>query len=990
MVRLIRRRLTVALVVCSAACTAHPPPAPPPGDPGGGRAVTPTEQTAVSLGVSIMSSDALGVPRLMRSFRPRPSGAGLAPEAAAREHVASLAPLWVQQARPMALVSKSTQRLRNAATVVTLAQQVDGVVVDQGELRVLMHPDGSLAAVSGSLVPAIARPRFVSSPPEALDRALDQQHGALRARPAIADRGTAAGWHNLEVASDPRLRVTDARARRVIASDGGAMAEAWEVEVFGDAAPDPLTDPSLPRPSARRYLIADASGKIISDSDLTQNDAFVYRVFAETAGVRRPIDSPLTDFSPHPTGVPDGSTPTLGVASNLVVMDAFNQPVDEWLPDDATTTSGNNAVAFSDLDDTGTFTTGDVRPEVRAGRVLNYLYDTSIDPLATPDQLKAGVVNTFFLVNWLHDWWYDSGFTEATGTGQVDNYGRGGVAGDPLIVSAQAGASRGLRDNATMSTPADGRSPRMRIFVFTTTTQTALTTSTGGVRTEGVSAPPHVFELTGTVAVGDDGVAPAGDGCQPHVADLTGKIALITFSGLCGSAATVNNAKAAGAIGVILADSVNEDPRPFAGSAAANLPTLAIGKTDGQALAAAVAAGAVTVSLTSAQFGVERDGDLDNGVSGHEWGHYLHHRLAVCNRGQQCGGMSEGWGDFTWLLTQIRDGDDRNGTYAQGSYADFDGTPNSGYFSIRRFPYSSDRAKNALSFRHIADDVALPTGMPTRPSSRPNSEVHNAGEVWASMLFEAFQLLIDEHGIAIARRRMTDYAAAGLMLTPPEATFTEGRDAILAAASALDSDDLLLLAAAFAGRGAGSCAIAPTNAVRTNIGVVESGTLAGKLEVGGLSLTDDGAASDRDGVLEPGESGLLRVTVANGGPLAGEDVRVTATTTNAGVRIGAPITLPELRPFASVDLTIPVSLLASAPPNTTLTITLRVVGEQTCARDGVTVVLTLPAGAIGERGGRTGDPAPAIEGSRVVAMFEAPATRLRAVDAAVCIASDVP
>jgi len=985
--------LPVASLVFAAGCAAGSSPTPPSGNPpvpDGGHTATTTEQTAVSLGMSIMSSDALGAPRLMRSFRPRASVAGMSPEAAARDHVAALAPLWVAQARPMALASTGTQRLRNGATIVKLAQQVDGVPFDQGELHVLMDPNGSLSAVSGTLMPAVAAPTFVSSPSAALERALDRQHGAQRARPAISVAGDEAGWQKLEVAADPQLRVTEARARRVLARDNGATTAAWELEVFGDAAPDPLTDPSIAAPSARRYLVADGTGKIISDTDLMLHDAFAYRVYAETTGNRRPLDGPLPDFSPHPTGFPDGSAPVGFVDPNLVVMDAFNAPIDKWLPDNATTTSGNNAEAFSDLDGTGTFTAGDVRPEVRAGRVLNYRYDPTIEPLATPDQIKAGVTSTFFLTNWMHDWWYDSGFTEATGNAQVDNYGRGGIAGDPIVVLAQAGALVGSRDNASMSTPADGRSPRMRIFVFTTSTQTQVAAPFGAIRSEAFSAAPHTFELTGTVAIADDGVAPGNDGCQPITTDLTGKIALITFSGVCGSAATVNDAKAAGAIGVILADGTLDDPRAFAGSVAANIPGLAIGKTDGETLAAAVAAGPVTVTLRSAPFGVERDGDLDSGVSGHEWAHYLHHRLAVCNTGAQCGGMSEGWGDFNGLLLQLRETDNRDSTYAQGSYADADGTPNAAYFSIRRFPYSRDRSKNALSFRHIADANPLPTGMPGRLNGNPNSEVHNAGEVWALMLFEAFNVLIDEHGVPIARRRITDYAVAGLLMTPPEATFTEARDAILAAASAFDTDDVLLMAAAFAGRGAGSCAVAPNNGVAGNAGVIESGTVAAKLEVGRPSLADD-VSGDHDGVLEPGESGLLRVTVANSGAVSAEELIVTATSTNTGIRIGAPIRIAALAPFASADLTIPVALLASAPTGP-LTITLRTVAEQTCDRTGVTVVLTTPPGVApaitAEASIDELDPA-AIE-SRVVATYAAPVANLRAADAAVCITNDTP
>src|SRR5581483_7620873 len=226
---------------------------------------------------------------------------------------------------------------------------------------------------------------------------------------------------------------------------------------------------------------------------------------------------------------------------------------------------------------------------------------------------------------------------------------------------------------------------------------------------------------------------------------------------------------------------------------------LAIGKTDEQALLAAIAAGPVNIELTSQVAGVERDGDLDNTVVGHEWGHYLHHRLANCGGAgsQQCAGMSEGWADFNAMMMEAREGDNRDGTFAEGIYALSDGvTPDVGYFGIRRFPYSRDQTKNALSFRHIDDANPLPTGMPGHPGGA-NSEVHNTGEVWASMMWEAFNVIADAHGVEVARRRMADYIVAGLQLTPTNATFTEQRDAILTAANAMDSDDALVMAGAF-------------------------------------------------------------------------------------------------------------------------------------------------------------------------------------------------
>jgi large repetitive protein len=946
--------LAAIAALFAAACASNPAPTPDPGDPGdpgdpadpGGRPVSAMEQAATAMGVVIMSSDDSGTPRLIRSILPRASALGMTPQAAARDHVAALAPLWGSSASPMALVEAGTQQLRNGATVVRLAQHVDGVLVDRGELRVLMHPNGSLAAVSGTLLSSSTKPSFVSSPRQALERALDAQYGTSRPQLAIADRGEDGGWHTLEVASTPELEVLSARARRVLAPVNDTLTEVWEVEVEGDARRDPLTDPSIPTFAAHSYLIADASGIVVRDVDLVQSDAFVYRVYAETNGIRRPFDSALASFAPHPTGVPDGSGPGV-VPSNLAVIEAFNGPRDPWLANNATTTSGNNAEAFGDLDANSVFSAGDIRPEVRSGRTLNFTYRHDLEPLATPDQSKAGSVNAFFVVNWMHDFFYDSGFTEATGNGQLDNFGRGGIAGDHLIIAAQAGANTGLRNNATMATPADGARPRMRMFLWTAGTNTGLIAPAGPIKSEAFAAGPRNFDQVGELAAATDDTAPGTDACEPITSNVAGKIALITFSGVCGSLATVNNAKAAGAIGVVLSDGAQENPRAFAGSAAANIPGVAIGQSDGEALRAALAAGPVTVQLTSEVAGPERDGDLDNTIVAHEWGHYFHRRLAGCGGAgsTQCGGMSEGWGDFNAIMMMLTEGDNRDGAFAIAPYALADGvTPDTAYFGIRRFPYSRDRTKNDLSFRHIGDENPLPTTTPGLPGG-VNAEVHNAGEIWTTMMWEALNVLADQHGVNVARRRMADYMVGGLLLTPTNATFTEGRDGILAAASALDTDDMLLMAAAFAGRGAGSCAASPLNTSTTNAGVIESGTLAGKLSAGGATLVDDGISCDRDGYLDPGESGTLRLRIANNGALAAENVSVTATTATAGIRLGAPIRLEVLPAFSGNELAIPVTVLQTAPRNTVVTINVHIAGEFVCERDGINLTLTLRIGA---------------------------------------------
>jgi len=201
---------------------------------------------------------------------------------------------------------------------------------------------------------------------------------------------------------------------------------------------------------------------------------------------------------------------------------------------------------------------------------------------------------------------------------------------------------------------------------------------------------------------------------------------------------------------------------------------------------------------------------------------------------------------------------------------------------------------------------------------------------------------------------------------------------------------MLLMAGAFAGRGIGSCALSPLRTSATNQGVVESRTIAAKLTAGTPSLTDDGASSDHDGSLEPGESGLLRLTVANGGVLAAEQLTVTAASSNPGVRLVVPRPLALLPEFSMTTLTIPVSVLSSVPRGTSVTITLHVGAEDTCDRAGITLTLTIQIGAAGVASPSERRIATSAAPEQAGVVAGAPATSLRAFDAGVCLAEQAP
>src|SRR5204863_8219160 len=75
----------------------------------------------------------------------------------------------------------------------------------------------------------------------------------------------------------------------------------------------------------------------------------------------------------------------------------------------------------------------------------------------------AAVVNLFYWNNYMHDYLYRLGFDEAAGNFQQQNFTGQGQGGDPVIADAQDGSGT---NNANFSTPPDGQSGRMQMFLW--------------------------------------------------------------------------------------------------------------------------------------------------------------------------------------------------------------------------------------------------------------------------------------------------------------------------------------------------------------------------------------------------------------------------------------------------------------------------------------------------------------------------------------------
>jgi hypothetical protein len=604
------------------------------------------------------------------------------PEAAASQFIADRGDLYDLDAEDPDTIKVVGVSTRGLPTV-RVIQRIDDdpeVEVFGSDLTVSVTPTNEVFAVSGQVFRGAAASRARARDPggmsseEAIAKAardltgMTFEAGDFPPAEAPSNRGPYRLFEFRRKRGDRRPAFErPARVKEVMFPLGdGAFFPAYYLELW------------LQRYPTFAYVVdKDPEAELLFRKNLTSQVAFTYRVHNSGPEMFQPLDGPAPG-TPHPDGTPTGFQAD-PVAEQLVTIESL-LPGDPWLPDDATTTSGNNCIAYADLRAPNRFSTGDLMGQVTSDRTFDYTYNHS-KPSTDSTNLQNSIVGMFFHVNWLHDRWYEAGFDEASGNAQADNFGRGGIDGDPILAE---GNDYSGHDNANMSTPADGASPRMQMYRF--------------------------------------------DGPRPLPNRTSNHEALITF---------------------------------------------------------------------------------------HEMGHYITNRLVGNATGltnRQGKAMGEGWGDFFAICMTSEAADDfAGGCFAVGGWTDLRSNfKENYYFSIRRYPYSADMTKNPLTFKHISTNNVLPVGPERNPTAGgPNSEVHNAGEVWCSALWEVFVNLVAKHGHQNAERRMLEYVIGGLKLTPKQPTFTQARDGIIAAVTGLHADDLGEVWAGFAKRGMGRAAVSP-------------------------------------------------------------------------------------------------------------------------------------------------------------------------------------
>jgi large repetitive protein len=834
-----------------------------------------------------ISVDPRGLPRMVQARDLAPAPAATATDSA-RIHVERLAGMWGVAPGTLPDLRALGEVPAPGGKIARIAQEIDGLPVWGREMRVLVRPDGALATASGTLVGTLtprAPARFVKDEPAAVATAVKRAYG-----------------------SPAGVMVEETMAKRVWYPSGNQLVAAWVVDAYTSRGNSTHGD-------AHRTILTADTGRVLEHYSLVSDATFDYRVFAETTGKFQPLDGPTEDVSPHPTGTPNGFYPPYLSGPALVSVGSLNKHGDPWLPDDATETNGNNVDAYVDINAPSGLTEGDFRASITGANAFDHAYDVHAEPMSTQTQQMAAVTSLFYNINWLHDFWYDAGFTEAAGNGQKLNYGRGGIEGDAMRAEAQDNANGGSRNNANMSTPGDGMSPRMQVFLWTGKEERTLTLPNRSPSMGTASFGPKNFDITATLLIGTDSTEPnVTDGCEPIQNTVTGAIVLVD-RGNCSFKTKALNIQNAGGIGMILANNAMATSPPGLGddamiTTAITIPSVSVTLAEGDALKAEIAQNHFPVTLYR-QVGQELDGSLDATLIAHEFGHYLHHRLSLCG-GKMCGAMSEGWGDFLALMMLVREGDNLDGAYPFSVYTTQSFSSDAAYFGIRRAPYSVNKDINALMYRHWADGEPLNFSHPFN-GRNDNSQVHNAGEVWASALWEGY-VALQKAGSSFAEvhQRMAEYIVAGLLLTPPEATPMEVRDSILAATLAANRQaDHDILIAAFARRGFGSCAEPPADPA-TFKGLVESIEVAGKPALDAYSLTDD---CDKDGVLDAGETATMKVKLVNKGHAALSNVKLDVTTAVPGVTVTSPATTVATLPqFGTTELEVEVKLADARTP----------------------------------------------------------------------------
>ncbi|RKS95130.1 putative secreted protein (Por secretion system target) [Flavobacterium limicola] len=437
--------------------------------------------------------------------------------------------------------------------------------------------------------------------------------------------------------------------------------------------------------------------------------------------------------------------------------------------------------------------------------------------------IEAANTNLFYMNNIMHDVWYQYGFDELSGNFQENNYDRGGTGGDYVNAEAQDGslATPMSLNNANFSTPVDGNRGRMQMFVWSRGPEikplivTSPESLIGNyVATQNSFSPGRIdlpvepSFLQSDLVLYLDSFGNASEGCSAptNAAAMNGKIVIVR-RGSCNFTVKVKAAQNQGAIAVIV---VNNEERsiPMSGSdATIAIPAISVSSSTGENLIAQMAIGPVNVKIqTQSQPFLNSDGDFDNGIIAHEYGHGISTRLAGGRNNSSCltnkDQMGEGWSDWFALMMQLKPGDVGAAKRGIGTFVSSQANDGLG---IRDYQYSTDREVNPMTYAFTNNFQSVDA------NGVEQTSVHGVGSVWATMLWDLTWAYINKYGYDDNKytgnggnNRLMRIVLDGIKLQPCSPTFVDARNAIIAADQAITGGkDYCLIWEVFAARGLG-------------------------------------------------------------------------------------------------------------------------------------------------------------------------------------------
>ncbi|MFT5244760.1 MAG: hypothetical protein ACI8QQ_002705 [Psychroserpens sp.] len=484
-----------------------------------------------------------------------------------------------------------------------------------------------------------------------------------------------------------------------------------------------------------------------------------------------------------------------------------------------TTTRGNNVWAREDFISINS--PDGFSPSGGASLLFDFPYGGT--DVEASSYINAAITNLFYMNSIMHDVWYQYGFDEISGNFQANNYGNGGKADDHVNADAQDGSLAETKslNNANFSSPIDGNSGRMQMFLWDRGPEIKpiIITSPAGISGSYVAkqnsfnpgrvdlpVAPDFLQSDLVLYLDSSGGTSQACGVSSNAAAMNGKIVIVRRGG-CTFVVKVKAAQNAGAIAVIVVNNVEGEIVMSGADASITIPAISVSQSIGEKIIDQMKTQAVNVKiqLDEAAF-VNSDGDFDNGIIAHEYGHGISIRLSGGANNSRCldntDQMGEGWSDWIALMMQIKLGDFGGDKRGIGTFVSSQATDGQG---IRDFQYSTDRAINPMTYRFTNNYQT------TDADGKQVTSVHGVGSVWATMLWDLTWAYVNKYGLdnnkytgTGGNNRIMRVVLDGIKLLPCSPTFIDARDAIIAADQAITGGkDYCLIWEVFAARGLG-------------------------------------------------------------------------------------------------------------------------------------------------------------------------------------------